>query len=214
MEQTKNWLVDLMMNLAPSDSEFTGKSPDEMIKTASWKAFAVSTASGLAPGPVGWVTILPEIITVTKIQINLVYAVAKHYGQISKFTSGTLVLIFANAAGIATRGAIARVGEKLIVRALSSKAVTALSQRIGVKIGARITQRVIGRWVPVVLAPVFGALSKSMTKKIGHQAIKLFSSDFEVVESVLCPNGHETSEDSKFCHECGVPMGAEKENKY
>jgi hypothetical protein len=210
MEHKKNWLGDLLMNLTPSDTDFTGKSPDEMIKTASWKAFAVSTASGLAPGPAGWVTILPEIIAVTKIQINLVYAIAKHYGQISKFGSGTVMLVFANAAGIATRGAVARVGERLIVRALSSKAVTALSQRIGVKIGARITQRIIGRWVPVVLAPVFGAFSKSMTKKIGYEAVKLFSSDFDIIEYALCPNGHEVSEDSEFCSECGAPVVADK----
>jgi uncharacterized protein (DUF697 family) len=210
MENNKNWLGDLLMNLAPGDIDLSGKSPDEMIKSASWKSFAVSTASGLAPGPAGWVTILPEIIAVTKIQINLVYAIAKHYGQTSKFNSGTVMLIFANEAGIAVRGVAAKVGEKLIVRALSSKAAAALSQRIGVKIGARVTQRVVGRWVPVVLAPVFGAFSKSMTAKIGREAVKLFSSDFEVVEIVLCPNGHEASDDSKFCPECGAPMAVKE----
>ena len=206
MEYNKTWLGDLIMNLAPSDVDLTGKSPDEMIKVASWKAFALSTVSGLAPGPAGWVTILPEIIAVTKIQINLVYAIAKHYGQSSRFNSGTVVLIFANEAGIATRGVVAKVGERLIVRVISSKAVEALSRRIGVKIGARITQRIVGRWVPVVLAPVFGAFSKSMTTRIGREAVKLFSSDFEIVESIVCPNGHEIPENSKFCPECAVPM--------
>jgi hypothetical protein len=210
MEYNKSWLGDLLMNLAPSDADLSGKTPEEMIRAASWKAFTFSTVSGLAPGPAGWVTILPEIIAVTKIQISLVYAIAKHYGKTSKFNSGTVVLIFANEAGIATRGALARVGERLIVRALSSEAVRALSRRIGVKIGARITQRIVGRWVSVVLAPVFGAFSKSMTTRIGREAVKLFSTDFEIVASVPCPNGHEVPEDSKFCPECAAPMTVKK----
>lgn len=164
-------------------------------------------AAALPPGPIGWATILPELIAVTKIQMNLIYSIAAHHGKQGKLNSTLIVLIFANEAGLTVgRQLVKKAGTKVIVRALGSKAIRPIAQKIAARIGARITQRVVGRWIPFVLAPLFGAFSKSMTTKIGREADKLLGQDIELLETTECQNGHEVPAGAKFCQECGAPM--------
>ena len=174
-----NWFADLIMAFKPDEVQVTG-TPAEMTHTASWEAFSVSTVAGLPPGFFGWLTILPEIIAVTKIQINLIYKIAKYYDKVSVVNPTFILLIFCNDVGIATKGIVHNLGKRMIVRTLGSKALRPLAQKVGAMIGVKITQRVIGRTIPFLLAPVFGVLSKSLTTQIGKQAEKLFSKDIEV----------------------------------
>lgn len=184
-ESEHNWFGDLLMKFMPTDMDIEGKAPEEMVKSASWKAFAISTAAAIPPGFIGYVTILPEIIAVTKVQINLIYSIAKYYRKAATMNATITTLIFANETGIAIgQDVVKKVGPKLVVRALGTKALRPITQRIAARIGARVTQRLVARWIPFLLAPVFGAFSKSMTTTIGKYAIKLFQNDIEIIESV------------------------------
>jgi len=163
-----SWFVDLLMNFAPDHVELTGDTPEQMTKSASWLAFSISTAAAIPPGPLGWATILPEVIAVTKIQMNLIYKIAQYYEKRGKLNETLVMLIFANEAGVNVgKKVVEKVGRKVIIRALSSKMLRPIIQKIGARIGARITQKMVGRWIPFVLAPLFGAFSKMMTTKIG-----------------------------------------------
>jgi len=202
-----NWFGDLLMKFIPTDVDIEGETPEEMVKNASWKAFTLSTAAALPPGFIGYATILPELIVVTKVQMNLVYSIAKYYGKAKTLNATIVTLIFAHEAGIAIgQSVVKKVGPKLVVRALGTKALRPIAQKIAQRIGARITQRLVGRWIPFLVAPLFGAFSKSMTTRIGNYAIELLREDIEVLETAKCPNGHEVYEDSKFCPECGVSV--------
>jgi len=198
------------MTFAPKSVETDGKTPEQMTKEASWEAFGISSVAALPPGPIGWATILPELAAVLKIQTNLIYRIATFYGKQGKVNHTLILLIFANEAGLAIGQTLAkRMGTKLVIRSLGSKALRPIAQKVAARIGARITQRAVGRWVPFVLAPVFGAFSKSMTTKIGREADKLLRQDIEFVEMAECPNGHEVPADVKFCPECGALMKQE-----
>ena len=178
-----------------------------MTSTASWQAFQISTAAAVPWGPIGWATILPELIAVTKIQVNLIYKIAKYHGKLGQLNKSLVVLVFANQAGLTMgRHLMHKIGPKLVIRSLGSKAIRPIAQRIAAKVGTRISRKLAGRWIPVVLAPLFGAFSKSMTTEIGRTADWLFSHDIEVVDSTLCPNGHEVTEEARFCQECGASM--------
>ena len=158
-----------------------------MISSASWKAFGISTAAALPPGPIGWATIIPELLAVTKIQMNLIYKIATYYEKEKKLNQTIIMLIFANEAGLAVgRQVVKKVGTRLIINALGSKAIRPIAQKIAARIGARLTQKFIGRWIPFILAPLFGAYSKSMTTKIGQEAVRFFEGDFVVVETTEC----------------------------
>ena len=187
-----HWFVKLLMDFAPDieNIEVTG-TPEEMTQTASWKAFSISTAAAVPPGPFGLVTILPEIVAVTKIQMNLLYRIAKYHQQAGKVNRTLVLLIFGNALGFAVGSEFFRkVGSRLLVESAGSPGVRNIALRIGKKITTRILPKTVARWVPFVLAPIFGAFSKSMTTKIGREANKIFRQDIAIEKPGPGVNGH------------------------
>jgi len=203
----ENWFADILMSFAPSSVDIEGKTPDEMTSSASWKAFWISTGAAIPPGPLGLATILPELMAITKLQMNLIYKIAAYYHKQGKVNKTIVMLIFANQVGLALgKQVVKRIGRRVIIRALGSKAIRPIAQRIATKIGARLAQKAIGRWIPFVLAPIFGAFSKSMTTDIGREADKIFSQDIEVLDPIKCKNGHDANDGDKFCPECGISL--------
>lgn len=200
-----NWFADLIMNFAPNPEEIkvTGTAK-EMTKTASWEAFSISLVAGLPPGPIGMITIIPELIALTKIQINLVYKIAKYYEKEQKVTPTIILHILATAMGIVLgRNLLRKMGTRIIVKALSSRAIQKVAQKLGMTIATRVIARIGGRWIPIVTAPIFAYFSKSQTRRIGEAAIAVFSDDIEFEKMTTCSQGHEVPEGSKFCPECG-----------
>lgn len=201
--ESGNWFADLLLSFAPESPSVDG-APEEMIKKASWKAFGVSTVAGVAPGPWGWATILPEIITVTKIQIDLIHSIAAYYNKHAEITPSMILMIFSGQAKIQIgKGVIRDAAGKLIIKEMTKKTARYVAQRIGSSIGLKITARAVGRLIPFLFAPVFGAMSKSMTTDIGNEAVKFFSQSFIVLPIKKCINGHEIDEDATVCPECG-----------
>ncbi len=208
-QNDSSWFSDLLMSFAPNCNsvDCEGQTPEEMTNSASWKAFTISTAAAIPWGAIGWATILPELIAITKLQINLIYKIAAYHGKLGVINKTLVLLIFANQAGLAIgRHLTRRIGTKVIIRTLGPKALRAIAKKIGIKIGARVSQKLVGRWVPIVLAPIFGAFSKSMTTDIGRAADALFKGDIVIEDFAECPNGHENGGDAKFCQECGANM--------
>jgi hypothetical protein len=167
----------------PDDSE----TPQEMIGAAASRAFKISTALGVVPGPVGMAVILPEVIAITRIQVNLIRRIARHYKKNEKISPEIVLLIFGNVLGVTVGETLARkVGTALVIRSVNSR----LSRRIARKIGTRMidmaAEKAIGRWIPMLTAPLFGYFSRSMTLKIGREANELLRLDFETerVETV------------------------------
>lgn len=201
------WLETLIKTFQPDpDIELTG-TPEEMKSSASWKAFSISFAAAIPPGPFGMATIIPELAAITKIQINLVYRIAKYYGKQQEVTPSIVIHILATAFGIVLgRKLLQKVGTRIIVKALSNKVIKTLAQKLGTRIAARVVARVGARWIPILTAPIFGAFSKSQTTNVGNNAIKVFSSDIEFEKTLKCSQGHDVMEDAKFCAECGEKM--------
>ena len=69
----------------PTSSERKSRNPAEAArKIASTAAVSAATAAGslaLPPGPLGWLTVLPEMVLVWKIQAQMVADIAGVYGQ-------------------------------------------------------------------------------------------------------------------------------------
>lgn len=202
-----SWFENIIFSFMPDPAIELNGTPKEMTNAASWKAFTLSTIAGIPPGPFGLATIVPELIALTKLQVNLIYRIAKYYGKEEKLTPTLMIHVFATGFGIALgRTVLRKVGTRVIIKALSTQAIRKVAQQIGVKIGARVVQRLGARWLPFVTAPIFGAFSKSQTTRIGNAAIEIFSQDIELEKTISCSNGHEIPFDSKFCPECGEKM--------
>jgi len=176
-----NWFVDLLLKFAPDpeDGIVTG-TPEEMIQEAARKAFWVSTTLSAVWGPAGLATILPEIMALMKIQMNLVYKIANYHQKLNTVSQPVILLVFANALGLTIGPQVLRkIGAILVVKSMSTPVIKRIAQKIGMEIAIKISQRAAGRWIPVLLAPVFGLFSQKMTEKIGREAHQLFSQDIK-----------------------------------
>jgi len=178
----EKWFVETMMGLAPDpETVRVDGAPPDMTDFASNKAFSVSFASGMMPGPFGMATILPELAAVTKIQMDLLYKIAKYHGRLDQVNRTLVLYVFGCALGVtAGRLLVQRAGSRLIVKAFSTQAAQKIAAAIGARIGSSFVQRSAGRWICMATAPVFALLSKRMTEKIGGYAEDLFRHDIEI----------------------------------
>jgi len=178
----EKWFVETMMGLAPDpETVRVDGAPPDMTDFASNKAFSVSFASGMMPGPFGMATILPELAAVTKIQMDLLYKIAKYHGRLDQVNRTLVLYVFGCALGVtAGRLLVQRAGSRLIVKAFSTQAAQKIAAAIGARIGSSFVQRSAGRWICMATAPVFALLSKRMTEKIGGYAEDLFRQDIEI----------------------------------
>ena len=190
-ETDLNWFEKLVAHFIPSAAGPVpeGEIPEAMIASASHQAFAISTAAALPPGPLGLMTIIPELMAVTKVQMNLIYRIAAYYGKQGQVNATLILLIFANEAGLAIgRHIVTRVGTRILIRTLGEESARTAARSVAARIGTRLAKKALGRWVPVVIAPVFGLFSKRLTARIGREAIKLFSLDIEYLEALPDPS--------------------------
>lgn len=178
----EKWFVETMMGLAPDPEKIqVDGAPRDMTDFASNKAFSVSFASGMMPGPFGMATILPELAAVTKIQMDLLYKIAKYHGRLDKVNRTLVLYVFGCALGVtAGRLLVQRVGSRLIVKALSTQAAQKTAAAVGARIGSSFVQKSAGRWICLATAPVFAWLSRRMTEKIGEHAEDLFRQEIEI----------------------------------
>lgn len=175
-------LENILNTLGPDPGDITVEgSPHKMIRKASRTAFLISTGAGIPSGPVGLATIIPEIAAITRLQINLIFKVAKFHQQEAKVNKTIILALLGAATGVVLKHAlINKVGTRIIVKALSAEGAKRVTREIGEKFAVGLLKRGIGRWIPLVLAPVFGYLSLSMTRKVGREAELLFSHELEV----------------------------------
>lgn len=148
---------------------------------AATKAAITAGTLALPPGPLGWLTILPEVVAVWKIQAQMVADIAGIYGKKANLTREQMIYcLFRHSAALAVRDLVVRVGERFIVRRVSLRALQAIAQKIGI----RITQRAIGkgipRWLPIIGALGVGAYGYYDTGQVAQTAIELFEGEIEI----------------------------------
>lgn len=184
--KTGSWFERILENVLNT----LGPNPDEikvdgtsqkMIRKASRAAFLISTGAGIPTGPIGLATIVPEVVALIKLQIDLIFKVAKFHQQEAKVNKTIILTVLGVAMGVVLKHAlINKVGTRIIVKSLSAEGAKRITREIGEKFATGLLKRGVGRWIPLMLAPVFGYLSLSMTRKVGREAESLFSHELEV----------------------------------
>lgn len=172
-----NWFLDILARLSPDveDVEVEG-TPEEMIRDAATAAFRISTAAGAVPGAFGMAAIIPEVAAISRLQIRLVHRIAAYYEKREAVTERVVLLIFANALGVAAgESFVKKAGGAMVLRAMTSDFAARLAQRIGIELITKAAEKSVLRWIPLVTAPVFGLFSRVMTLRIGREADALFS---------------------------------------
>jgi uncharacterized protein (DUF697 family) len=141
---------------------------------------AALTAGSLAlpPGPLGWITILPEILGVWKIQAQMVADIARMYGRSASLTrEHMLYCLFRHSAAQVVRDLVVQSGERLLVQQASVRVIQGIARRVGVRVSERGLASGVSRWLPIVGAVGVGGYAYYDTKQVAKTAIDLFGSE-------------------------------------
>lgn len=148
---------------------------------AAAKAALAADALALPPGPLGWLTILPEMVGVWKIQKQLVADIAALYGRRSTLTPEQVVYcLFQHTAAQGVRDLVVRVVQRTLVRRASPLLMRAITRRLGATLARRALGKGMARWLPVVGAVGMGAYAYYDTAQVAATAIDLFEGVIEV----------------------------------
>jgi uncharacterized protein (DUF697 family) len=169
----------------PTSNQRRSRQPAEAARkvanTAAVNAAAAAGSLALPPGPLGWLTVLPEMVLVWKIQAQMVADIAAFYGKKRVLTrEQMLYCLFKHTASQAVRDLVVRAGERMIVRRATVKALNAVAQRVGVTVTQRALARTTARWLPVVGALGVAAYAYYDTAQVAKSAIELFEQDVDV----------------------------------
>jgi hypothetical protein len=151
-----------VISTVPTSSESTAQSPKERVQNLAFRAkcLAATTSATLAlpPGPLGLLTIVPDLIIIWKIQAQLAADIAAVYGVRSKFNeSAMLFCLFRYGTAAFARDLLVRVGTKIVVRRASLKVVQDVLAKVGIKVTQRILGSTASRAIPLIGAGAIGA---------------------------------------------------------
>lgn len=170
-------LLDLVASKPPSDEAQRPLAEREararaLTEAAARKAAATAAGLALPPGPLGWLTVLPELLAVWRIQSQLVADVAALHGHSADLgRDQMLYCLFRHTAAQAVRDLAVRAGERA-----GQAVLQRVLQAIGVKLGERSLGSAVARWVPVAGAAGVGAYAWWDTRQVGRSAQALFAS--------------------------------------
>jgi len=169
----------------PRTEETTSDAPLDRARAIATSAAtrAAITAGSLAlpPGPLGWLTILPELVAIWKIQTKMVADIAGAFGQQASLTREQMIYcLFRHTAAQAVRDLVVRVGERFLVRRVSLRGAEAIAQKVGVRVTQRAIGKGVSRWLPIVGALGVAGYAYYDTAQVARTATELFQREIEM----------------------------------
>ena len=144
---------------------------DEIAREAARNAALVSASLALPPGPLGMLTVLPDLFIIWKIQRQLVADVFALHGRTVELTrTHMLYCLFRHMASQVLRDVVVRAGERAIVRQLSSQALRSMLGSLGFTVTRRLAGTSASRWVPLAGAAAVGAYAYWDTLQVARTA--------------------------------------------
>jgi uncharacterized protein (DUF697 family) len=159
---------------------------NKLAKRAAQRAAITAGSLALPPGPLGWLTVLPELIAIWKIQAQLVSDIAAAYGKHAELGREQMLwCLFRHTTAQAFRDLVVRVGDRVLFRRMSYSVVERIAKQIGIKITQRAVGEGVSRWLPIVGAMGVGAYAYYDTGKVAKTTIALFNSQIEVADTTV-----------------------------
>jgi hypothetical protein len=166
-------ILDFVSKVPASKIEGSSDPDAEARKIANAAARRAALTAGslaLPPGPLGWLTILPELTLIWKIQGQMVSDIAAAYGHHASLGREQMLwCLFRHTAAQAFRDLVVQMGDRLVFRRMSH----GIAQRVAKQVGIKLTQRTVGegisRWLPVVGALGVGAYALRYRTRRQHR---------------------------------------------
>jgi len=156
-------------------SEAPRAAAERAIEGAAARAALVAGAFALPPGPLGWLTVAPEMLTVWRIQRQLVADIAALYGRSAELGQAQMLYcLFRHTAAQALRDLSVRVGERVLVRPATAAVIQRVARAVGVHLGQQAAGRALTRWMPLIGAAGVSAYAYYDTRQVARAALALF----------------------------------------
>ncbi|MCT8334374.1 hypothetical protein NUH30_11895 [Leptospira sp. 85282-16] len=182
-------LVELFAGLEDYRSPYapTIQPPDnliqELVQNASFKSGLVSATCSLPPGPLGILSILPELLFMYRIQGHLILDIAALYGKEVQVTKELLLYcLFKHGGAHVFRKIIEESSLKILIRPTTVKVFQNMLERLGLMISKSLIRKQFARWIPIGGAVVTGTFAYYDTKRVGKTAMELFSKEIHAEE--------------------------------
>jgi hypothetical protein len=152
----------------------------KLITEASFKAAAISGALALPVGPLGWLTILPDLAAIWRLQAQMVADIGALLGKKGKLTEESMIYcLFRHAAAQVMRDLVTRMGERIVVQRASLRVAENVLESIGIKLVQRVARGGLWRLLPAIGALAVAGYAFYDTEQVGQTAIEFFSKDIE-----------------------------------
>lgn len=147
-----------------------------VVASASRRAAMVAGSLALPPGPLGWLTVIPELIAIWRIQAQMVADLAGVHGQHWRLgREQMLFCLFRHTSAQAFRDFAVRAGERWLIQQATQATLQNAARLVGVKLSKRAVGRGAARWLPVIGAVGVGAYAWYDTRQVARTAIALFA---------------------------------------
>lgn len=178
--QLASALLDIVVAV-PDSQETVQKNADvrahAIARKAARQASMMAATLSLPPGWMGWLTVVPEMVGVWKIQAQMVADIAALHGKRSNLgKEQMLYCLFKHVSAQLFRDFAVRAGERVVVRSSTMKALEALALQISGKLLGSALKKGASRWIPLAGAVGVGAYAYYDTLQVAKNAHLLFAS--------------------------------------
>jgi hypothetical protein len=176
-------ILDIVGSI-PETTEPPNPSPHDRARSiASSAALRASVASGtlaLPVGPAGLLLVLPELITVWRIQAQMVADIAGAFGKTGALSKQQMIYcLFKATAAQAVRDLVVRAGQRYVVQHTSFTVLQAVVAKVGIKLSKKALAKSVSRALPVIGALGVAGYAYYDTAQVAKTAIELFEKDIE-----------------------------------
>lgn len=180
-EQASEAILDLVLQVPDSKEQallHPAARAHAIGRAAARQATMLASSLALPPGVLGWLTVLPELIGVWRIQAQMVSDIAAVYGkQTTLKREEMLYCLFKHVSAQLFRDVAVRVGERVLVREATTKVLQSIAQALGVKVTQKVLSKGAARFVPLLGAVGVGAYAYFDTLQVAKTAAGLFAQD-------------------------------------
>lgn len=145
-------------------------------RTAAQRAALVSGSLALPPGPLGLLTVLPDLYLIWHTQRQMVADIFALYGRSAELSrTHMLYCLFRHAASHVLRDVAVRSGQRFIVTQLSSRALATAAEKVGLAVSQRVIGTAASRWIPLAGAAAVSAYAYWDTLQVAKTAQRLLA---------------------------------------
>ena len=149
---------------------------EAIARKAAKHAALLSGSLALPPGPLGMLTVLPDLYLIWKTQRQMVADIFALYGRTAELTrTHMLYCLFRHAASQVLRDIVVRTGQRIVVSQLSGGVLRTIVTKVGVGVSKRVAGNAASRWIPVAGAAAVGAYAYWDTVQVAKTARRLLA---------------------------------------